>query len=470
MKDISRNVQKVMVVFLFMFIAMISYLMYIYTFEGEKIEASVYNNRKWVERSNTIRGDILDRDGKILVTSKGVSDGIQELEYRGGAAFTHVLGYMDSQYGLTGIQNRYDKELMGKTNSIIPGEFNKKDRGYNVETTLDMSLQEATYSLMGKEKGSVVVLDPETGEILTMISTPSFDPNKLKEIWADLNSNEDGPLLNRSVAGMYPPGSTFKIITAVSALENISGIANRRFDDNGKIVFNDKESLSNSGGKAWGNIGFEDAFAYSSNVVFGTLGMELENHKLKDTAEKFYFNADIPANGTLIENSRFPELNKNQKGEIAQSAIGQSSILATPMEMALVGATIANDGVMMKPTLVKAITNEDGDEIKAIDKEELRTVTTPEIAGVVKGYMKQVVSRGTGTTAIVKGVEVYGKTGTADHSDIDGEKEPHSWFVGFAEKDSKKIAFAVALEEGGAGSQKTGRIVKGLVQNYFFRK
>lgn len=469
MKDISKNVQKVMAVFLFLFIAMISYLMYVYTFDGEKIEASVYNNRKWVERSNTVRGDILDRNGNILVTSKGVTDGIQELEYKGGAAFAHVLGYMDSQYGLTGIQNRYDKELMGKTDTFIPGEFGKKDKGYNVETTLDMSLQQAAYSLMGDQKGSVVAMDPESGEILTMVSTPSFDPNQLKSQWQNLNVNENSPLLNRSVAGMYPPGSTFKIITAVSALENLDGVINRRFDDKGKIVFNDKDSLSNSGGKAWGNIGLEDAFAYSSNVVFGTLGMDLGNDKLKETAEKFYFNKDIPANGTLIENSRFPELNKHQKGEIAQSAIGQSSILATPIEMALVSSTIANDGVMMKPTLVKGILNDDGKAIKSTEPEELTTVTTPEIANTVKGFMKQVVNRGTGTTAVVKGVEVYGKTGTADHSEVDGQKEPHSWFVGFAEKNGKKLAFAIVLEEGGAGSQKTGKIVRGLVQNYFNR-
>jgi len=256
------------------------------------------------------------------------------------------------------------------------------------------------------------------------------------------------PLINRATAGLYPPGSTFKVITAASALENISGIMNRTFEDNGKIVFNDNESLSNYNGEVMGTLNFKGAFVHSSNVVFGTLGMELGNSKLKKTAEAFNFNADTPADGVTIENSQFPSYGIFEQGNIAQSAIGQSSVLATPMEMALVAGTIANDGVMMKPYIVSKVLSSSGDTLKTIEPAQIRQVVSSGTAATIKDFMRAVVTDGTGTNAAIPGIEVCGKTGTADNTE---GSQPHSWFIGFAPYDNPQVAVAVIVENGGQG-------------------
>src|SRR3712207_2903533 len=177
MKDISQNIKKVLAIFLLLFIILISYLMYVYAMQGEKIASSPYNNRLWYERLTTERGSILDRNKKVLVESKGVKNNNQRLNYVGGSAFAHALGYMDKAYGLTGLQKIYDKELMGKIDGVFnPMNSNGNKRGYDIETTLDYSLQKKAYELLGDRKGAVVAIDPATGQILALVSTPSYDP------------------------------------------------------------------------------------------------------------------------------------------------------------------------------------------------------------------------------------------------------------------------------------------------------
>ena len=311
----------------------------------------------------------------------------------------------------------------------------------------------------------MVAINPKTGEILAMVSKPSYDPNKLKEEWKDISEDSNSPLLNRAVSGLYPPGSTFKTITAISALENIEGIQAKQFKDEGKLVYNETESLSNYKGEKLGEIDLKEAFVHSSNVVFGGLGIDLGNKNLKNTAEKFYFNRDIPTDGIVIDNSMFPELKKSEVGDMAQSAIGQSSVLSTPMEMALVASTIANDGIMMKPMLVKEILSTNGRVVKTINPEQIGEIISKENSSIIKDYMRDVVKRGTGESAAVSGIEVCGKTGTADHDDKpDVEEKPHSWFIGFAPYNDPQIAFAVIVEEGGTGGGKAASIAKELVK------
>lgn len=465
MKDISHNIKKVLVIFLLLFIILISYIMYIYVVNGEKIETSELNNRLWYERNATERGSILDRNKKVLVKSNGVKNETQTLNYLGGEAFAHALGYMDSSYGLTGLQKIYDKELMGK----IDGKFNPMNkagvkRGYNLVTTLDFELQKKASELLGDRKGSVVALDPSTGEVLAIVSKPSYDPNNLKSQWKTLNSDKNRPILNRSTAGLYPPGSIFKVITAASALENISGIQNKVFQDNGVLRFNDKYSITNYKGAVLGSVDLRKAFEKSSNVVFGQLGMDLGNAKLKGSSEKFFFNKNIPAEGLVIENSKFPEL-KN-KGDIAQSAIGQSSVLTTPIEMALVAQTIANEGKYMKPVMVKEVVTDSNKNIKSYKSEILGEPISGSNAKLIKTYMRDVVKQGTGKRAALEGIEVCGKTGTAEHLE---NAESHSWFMGFAPYDKPKIAFAVLVEEGGTGGTAAASISKELVRTYLQR-
>jgi peptidoglycan glycosyltransferase len=473
MNDFVINIKKVMLVFLMLFIVLISYISYFYMFNSEKTAASTFNSRLWAERNKVLRGTIYDKDMVPLTKSTKINATSQKVKYLGGEAFTHAIGYIDPVYGLTGLEKKYDEELMGTETEVSKffsfGKDDEEKVGNSLKTTLDSKLQKIAYDELVKTKlkGAVVALNPKTGEVLAMVSLPSYDPNNLAEEWSGILANKDVPLLNRAVSGVYPPGSIFKTITAISALENIPDVYNRKFEDNGKLVFNESSSLENFQGESNGNIGFKYAFVHSSNVVFGTLGMDLGNKALKETAEKFYFNRDTPAQGLTIENSRFPSYKSNEKGNIAQSAIGQAAVLATPMEMALVASTVANDGIMMQPMLVSEILDSKGKSLKKIEPKSMEEVMSKENAIIMKDLMKGVVTEGTGTSVAVPGIEIGGKTGTADHNDSTGkEMKAHSWFIGFAPYENPQIAIAVIVEEGGVGSGKAAGITKALISAY----
>ncbi|WP_446897879.1 peptidoglycan D,D-transpeptidase FtsI family protein [Clostridium sp. LBM24168] len=457
MNNILNNIKKVMLVFLLCFIGLISYMTYFEMLVGPNIVNSSYNRRMWIKRNEVLRGTIYDRNGNPLTKSEPINSETQKREYTGGEIFSHVLGYVDEKYGITGLERKYDDELMAtdvKDNleSLIKNKGKSvKKVGNGVKTTLDTTTQKKAYDLLGENRGSVVALNPKTGAVIAMVSKPSFDPNNLKDNWADINKNSSRPLLNRATAGLYPPGSTFKTVTAISALENISGVRSKTINDTGSVQIGSDYVLHNYNGEVLGSIDFEEAYAHSSNVYFGTLGMELGNDKLKKTAEEFYFNKSIPTDGIPVEPSHFPSLKPYERGSIAQSAIGQSSDLASPLQMAVLVSTIANGGVMMKPHLVSSVITSKGNLVKTILPESAGQIISPDIANTMKSMMKSVVDYGTGTGASINGIEVSGKTGTADNQVMGANSPPHSWFIGFAPYEDPQIAIAVIVENGGQG-------------------
>lgn len=470
MNDISSNIKKVLIVFLICFIGLISYITYFEMFVGPKIVNSPYNKRLWVKRNEVLRGTIYDRNGKPLTKSERIDQETQKREYTGGEIFAHILGYVDVKYGITGLERKYDDQLMStdiedNVKSLIESKGKSQEKiGNNLKTTLDYDTQSKAYNLLGDNRGAVVALNPKTGEILAMVSKPSFNPNNLQEIWDSINKDKRRPLINRASAGLYPPGSTFKTITAISALENIPGVINKTFDDTGSLYISKDYSLHNFNGEVLGNISFKQAYTHSSNVAFGTLGLELGNNKLKATAEKFFFNKEIPADGIPVEPSMFPTLKTYEKGSIAQSAIGQSSDLASPLQMAIVTSTIANNGVMMKPYLVKEVTTSKGALVKSIQPESLGQTISTNTANTMKDFMKSVVAEGTGVNAAIEGIDVAGKTGTADHQDEGKDAPPHSWFIGFAPYNDPQVAVAVIVEDGGQGGILAARIASGVMR------
>jgi cell division protein FtsI/penicillin-binding protein 2 len=476
--DISIGVKKVLFVFLLLFVVVISYVAYFEISVAPKIVNNTDNKRLWAKRNEVLRGTIYDRNKIALTKSERVNTLTQKREYTGGTMFAHVLGYVNPKYGITGLESKYDQYLMGNNDLSIKqylqeliankGAVKKEDKiGNDLITTLDSNIQKQAYNSLvsSGKKGAVVAINPKTGEILAMVSAPSFDPNDsaLTANWKEINSDKNRPLLNRAVSGLYPPGSTFKTVTAISALENVNGIMNKTFEDNGRLVFNSKQSLSNFDGEVLGNINFKQAYVHSSNVVFGGLGLTLGNDKLKKTAEDFYFNRDIPSDGIVIDKSKFPTYASYEKGNMAQSAIGQSQDLATPMQMALVASTIANNGVMMKPHLVNSVVSSTGNTIMNYNPESIGTITTPQIAATMKEFMRGVVTDGTGGNADISGLNVCGKTGTADHQDTVNAK-PHSWFIGFAPMEDPKIAVAVIVEDGGQGGIQAAKIAAGVIK------
>ena len=477
MDDISKGIKRVMFIFLLFFIAVISYVSYFEIFVGPKIVNNSDNQRLAAKRNEVLRGTIYDRNKVALATSKRVNALTQTRTYTEGAVFAHVLGYVSPKYGITGLEAKYEAYLTKAAEEpfteylkqLIASKGNPKPQnkvGDSVITTLDSNIQNTAYNLLGNNKGAVVALNPQTGEVLAMVSKPSFDPNEsaLEANWSSINSDKNIPLLNRAVSGLYPPGSTFKTVTAISAFQNISGISSKIFQDNGKLVFNATQSLSNFDGEVNGPISFKDAYIKSSNVVFGTIGLELGNAKLKQTAESFYFNRNIPSDGFVVDNSRFPTLKSYQVGDIAQSAIGQTSILATPMQMALVASTIANSGVMMEPHLVSSVVDSSGNTVFTFNNKSIGTIAPPNIANQVKEFMRGVVTDGTGVNASISGVTVCGKTGTADHTVNGAYAPPDAWFIGFAPMENPKIAVAVVVEDGGQGGIAAAKVANGVMK------
>lgn len=476
-----------MVVFLFCFVALISYIAYFQVFSAPKLAEQQGNQRLWARRNEVLRGTIYDRNKNPLTTSAKVDALTQKRTYANGDLYAHALGYVDPRYGLTGLEESYDGELTSYnkiTNNILnlAKDFSKdklkqmfqnrkEDEvkiGNGLITSLDPTLQKLAYDALGDNKGAVVALNPKTGEVLAMVSKPSYNTNDLENAMKAANAGkaENSPLINRATSGLYPPGSTFKTVTLSSALENMPDVTKRTFNDTGKIVFNEKQSLSNDEGEANGEINLKDAFRLSSNFVFGTLAMELGNDKLKATAEKYGFNNTIDSDGFKMSTSKFPKLTKAEVGSIAQTGIGQSSILATPMQMALVTSAIANDGKMMVPKLVNQVVDKDGNVVKTIDSKSYKQVLSPGNAAIVKDYMKNLVDSKVNTSwGYFEGTNAAGKTGTADYNLANGESaKPHSWFIGFAPANNPKIAVAVIVENGGYGASAAAPIAGKLIR------
>ncbi|MGL5084315.1 MAG: peptidoglycan D,D-transpeptidase FtsI family protein [Clostridium sp.] len=471
MNDLGKNVKNVMVVFLFCFIALISYMVYFQVFKGPDIAAMPGNIRLWAKRNEVIRGTIYDRNGDALTKSARIDELSQDREYVYGDLYTHSLGYIDEQYGLAGLEEEFDSDLSkysatGNNLRQLFTDFNLKEFfkkrndeeekiGNGVVTTLNPKAQKAAYDLLGDKKGAVVALDPKTGEILAMVSKPTYDPNNMKLAieGATDDQSESGYLINRAVEGLYPPGSVMKTITLASALENDPSVANRTFKDNGKITFADGRELNNYMKQVHGPINLRKGFSVSSNVVFGTLAMELGNEKLKATAESFGFNSVMPAIGTSIVQSQFPTLEEYEVGSIAQSGIGQGSVLSTPMQMALMTSAVANNGMLMQPKLVNKVVDYKGNTVREIPSKELKQVITPEVSATIRDYMQTLVAGKTyyGWDMLQK-YNAGGKTGTADYNLPDGsEAIPHGWFVSLAPADNPKVAIAVIVENGENG-------------------
>ncbi|MGL5152243.1 MAG: peptidoglycan D,D-transpeptidase FtsI family protein [Clostridium sp.] len=472
MDNNNNSIKQVMIVFLFLLVGLITYIAYFQVFKAPEIASHNGNRRLWAKRNEVLRGTIFDRDGNALTKSERDTTLNQKREYVHPELYAHALGFVNPVYGLSGLEKTYDEELSsysGVSNSVknLLKDFNvdkfiesfknrneeKNKIGNSIKTTLDTDIQKAAFDALGDNKGAVVALNPKTGEVLAMVSKPTFNTNDLESAMKQENQ-KDFPQLNRVVKGMYPPGSTFKAITTASALQNIPGVENKTFLDDGKITFPDGKTLSNANGAVYGNVNLKKAFTVSSNDVYGELAMELGNDKLRKTAEDFGFNKDIPANGFYIENSRFPKLDKNQIGNIAQSGIGQSEILATPIQMALVASGIANDGIIMEPKLVNEVVDKDGNSVKKIPSKEFTKAISKADSDTITDYMKALVDGNINSKwPFFKNTNTAGKTGTADVMLENGTlAKPHSWFIGFAPANDPEIAVAVIVENGGYGA------------------
>lgn len=424
------------------------------------------NKRTQLAARGTERGKILDRKGEILAQSILDKSGSYEREYPYSAIFAPLIGYESITYGRAGLEAAYNADLAGYRH---PGrEFGPAARllnpksGNSLSLTVDAKLQQRAYSILGNRRGAIVVLDVKTGAILVSVSKPSFVPNAIEKEWNTISKASNSPLLNRTVQGLYPPGSIVKVMIADAALRKSATNLNKQFLCEGQLKIPPDYVLRESGNAIHGKINLEHALAVSCNVTFGSLAIELGRSQMSSTYERFGFSQVIEDLGEV--SSQVPEFSKLGNGDLAQTGIGQSSLLATPLKMATIAAAFANKGVIMKPYIVDKILSSEDEILFHTQPQEWLRPTTVENAAKVAAMMKIVVEQGTGKPANAYSVSVAGKTGSAENPHGDA----HAWFIGFAPVKDPQFAIAVVIENAGSGSAAAAPIA-GQILSYAVR-
>lgn len=426
------------------------------------------NTRTLYEELGRQRGAITTADGTVIAQSDPVDDQYRyQRVYPEGPLYAAVTGTYSVTSGPTGLEAAEDDYLSGssdrlffrKISDLVTGQ---EPGGAVVETTIRDEVQKAAQEGLDGQEGAVVALDPSTGDVLAMYSSPDWDPNLLAShtrseaaaAAAELDDAEGAPLVSKATSQSYPPGSTFKLVTTAAALESGDYTADSLLDGPATLTLpQTTATLSNDDGRACGTDGrttLADALRVSCNTAYANLGMALGQDALREQAEAFGFDKalDIP---TRVAASRFPaDLDEPQ---LAQSSIGQYSVQATPMQMAMVAAGIANGGVVMQPNLVSTVRGRDLQVLDAPRPTEVGRAVSRQTASTLTSMMEGVVESGTGRAAQIDGVAVAGKTGTAQN----GESAPHAWFTAFAPADAPRVAVAVFVENGGrAGDEASG--------------
>lgn len=440
---INKRIIRVLVCISLMFLVLVSYLLWFNMFKAKEVSTNSYNKRQWESEQRVIRGSIYSSE-QVLLAETEVQGDARIRKYPRKNLYSHILGYCSQVYGKTQLEMAYDNELIGKGNiNLSLGEMS---RGNNLYLTIIDELQEYAYDRLDGRNGAIVALEPTTGQILAMVSLPDFDPNTIEDNWSSMMEDEDSPFLARATQGLYPPGSTYKIVTAAGVYDN--GMTDETFDDNGKFE-KGTVTVNNYGKESFGHIDIKTAFEVSSNYVFCTLGYEMGAERVKAEAEKFGINKDfdfdIPTSKSEIQYKRMTDL------DAALVSIGQGGLVMTPLHVAMIASAVANDGKMMKPYLVEQVKTAGDITIGQTRPQVLYDCIGLTCADYVQDMMLGVVKEGTGKNAQIRGVSVAGKTGTAE---TDSGKD-HAWFVGYAPAENPRICVAVILENDGSSGGTT---------------
>jgi peptidoglycan glycosyltransferase len=477
----ERQIRKLGVALLVLFLIVFLQINYIQVFAADRIAENPANaKRLLIAEYKVDRGSILANDGTTVLASSRKSPGELRFQrrYPHGELYAHETGFYSYPFGRSELESTFNDYLAGDAAELLPQTLTdlvlgRPKQGATIVTTLDPEVQEAATAAAAAEEGDVAIaaIDPSTGDVLALVAEPTYDPNLLasqdpaevREAWDALNADPEKPLVSRASDELFPPGSTFKLVTASAALENGFGPDSLWPNPNELDLPLTDETLENFGGvtcSGGSQITLADALRQSCNVVFGEVGLELGPDALAEQARRYGFTAeagedlvpfDIPwVSGVFPA----PETFEGRDPAVAISAIGQQDVAANPLQMALVGAAIANGGSLMEPRLVTEVRDPSGRVIATFDTNEFSQPLSPENAAAMTAMMVAVVQSGTGTAAQIPGVTVAGKTGTAQHGE---GADPHAWFVSFAPAESPQVALAVIVLDGGSlGSDATG--------------
>lgn len=464
----DRNILYVIIMFMFVFIGLIAYLIYFNVVTAPNIINNPYNKRQELLAKRTVRGSILANDRTILATTIVDSDKKELRYYPKANVFAHVIGYTNR--GGSGLEGRLAYDLL--MTDLNFGEYissdlsGEKNKGNNVVTTLDIKLSEAAYDALDGNRGAVVIMEPDTGKILSVVSVPDFDPNTIDENWEEIVADStDSPLLNRATKGLYPPGSTFKIITLLEYMrEHPDDYQNYRYVCDGEYELGN-EKIACSGHTAHGEVDLIQSLALSCNGSFINMGLELDMEKFAQTANEMLFNTELPLKSEYSK-SKF-QLNKDSTSwEIAQTAFGQGKTLITPMHLALITSAIANDGVLMKPYMVEKIENKNGKVIEEFTESEEYVLMTQEESVFIEKAMQSVIEESFGWIFADCGYMVAAKSGTAQYGT---EGLEHSLFMSYSPIENPEIVVVVVLEGGFEADTHAGLVAKKIYDEYYLR-
>lgn len=453
-------------IFVITFIAMAGYLIYFNLTQAESIINNSYNKRQGVLSRRTIRGSILSDDKTKLAVTNVDGDGNETRYYPYSGLFSHTIGYLNNGgYGLESLYGYYmlhsNQNFFEQIGNDLSGNRNTGD---NVVTTLNVGLQKACYDALGSNRGAVIVMEPSTGKILAMVSKPDFDPNTLAANWSQITGEgSDSVLVNRATQGLYPPGSTFKLITMLEYLrehKNDYGQYHYICDGTYELGNNTINCVRTT---AHGDVDLFSSLAVSCNCSFINIGLSLDLDRYKKTAEKMLFNKELPTN-LEYNKSRFVLNGESSEWDIAQTSFGQGKTVITPFHLALITCTIANNGTLMEPYLVSSVESTNGMIVKKFKEEKYDTLITEKEASLLKKGMEQVVKDS--FSWLFGGVEytLAAKSGSAQYGT---EGYEHSLYASFSPADNPEIA-VVAVVEGGPQRNTTAAEVTKQIYDYYY--
>ncbi|HEX8959033.1 MAG TPA: penicillin-binding protein 2 [Solirubrobacterales bacterium] len=458
----NRQIVKLFALIVVLFAVLVGFTSYWSVFDAKALREESANHRPLLEQQQIRRGRVLAADGTVIARSvaRGRGASLRYVRrYPQGALFGHPVGYSFVREGDSELEQSHNEELVGngsEFSSILDELSGRAKQGDDLVTNLDPAAQRVALSdLEAAGFGAVVAIEPSSGRVLVLASNPPFDPNRVPEHLAALNTDPTSPLLDRATQGQYPPGSTFKVVTAAAGLDSGTITPESTIDAPGTLAVQG-QPLQNDFNQSFGPISLDTALTFSVNTWFAQLGQRLGEQTLFDYMRRFGFNAtpaiDLPSTQVYKSGVFQGEdlLGPGDPVDLARVAIGQERLAVTPLQMAEVAATVANGGKLMKPQIWSRVVDPDGRVVKRLEPSQYSQPISARTAADLTTAMEGVVSGGTGTNAAIPGIRVAGKTGTAEtpfnKTCGGGTDQNQAWFIGFAPANEPKIAIAATVE------------------------
>ncbi len=463
----SKQITGITIFFACLFLLLCGYITHYSVTHKQELINNSYNGRQQMLLAQNRRGSILSANGEILAQTIVNDEGEEVRDYPYENLFSHVIGYStNGRLGVEAQTNYYlinsNAPLSEKAALDIKGE---KYPGDTVITTLDVNLQQVASTALGVYKGAVIVTNPTTGEILAMVSKPDFNPEEIEAIWDELVSDKDSSiLLNRVTQGLYPPGSTFKIVTALEYIrQNPDTYPNYSYQCSGSIV-KGEDKIQCYHGAVHNTVNFYKSFAKSCNTSFANIGLSLNKNQFSDSLKDLLFGEDLPL--TIPYNKSNVNVSEEiTTADMMQVSIGQGTTSITPIHLNMITCAIANNGMLMKPYVVSKVENSVGNVIKKFEASSYKRLLSEAEAAALSDLMTGVVTDGTASRLDGLAYTAAGKTGSAEYGTIKGDS--HAWFTGYAPVENPEICVTIIIEGAGAGGDYAVPIAKRIFDAYF---